>query len=91
VTKTTGCPSMTMRRNNRTLRRQIFTSVAVHSTAGTRARGSSFGSNEAEARARGAAGVIGAREARLGDEVVNVVCAVAVERDEAGDWRDGTG
>lgn len=89
MAKTTGCPSMTMRRSNRTLRRQVLASVAVQSTAGARARGSAFGSNEAEARAGGAAGVVGAREARFGDEVVDVVCAIAVEGDEAGDWRDG--
>jgi hypothetical protein len=91
MAKTTGCPSMTMRRSNRTLRRQVFTSVAVQSTTGTRTRGTAFGSNETEARARGAAGVVGAREAGFGNEVVDVVCAVAIERDEAGDRRDGAG
>lgn len=92
VTQTTRRPSMTMRRSNRTLRRQTFTAVvAAHPVAGTRTRGTAFGGNEAEARARCAAGVVGAREAGLGDEVVDVVCVAAVEGDEAGDRRDGAG
>ena len=92
MAKMTGCPNMTMRRSNRTLRRQTFTAVvAAHPVAGTRTRGTAFGGNEAEARARCAAGVVGAREAGLGDEVVDVVCVAAVEGDEAGDRRDGAG
>jgi len=83
---------MTMWRNNRALRRQALTPImTAHPIAGARTRGSAFGSNEAEARAGGAAGVVGAREARLGDEVVDVVCVAAVEGDEAGHWRDGAG
>lgn len=83
---------MTVGRNNRTLRCQVFGPIStVHSTTGARTRGSAFGSNEAEARARGTAGVVGARESRFGHEIVDIGRAVAVEGDKARDWRDRVG
>lgn len=64
VSKTTGRPSMTVRRNDRTLRRQALTPVMIaHSITGARTRGSALGSNEAQARAGRAVGVVGARQA----------------------------
>jgi len=83
---------MTMWRNDRALRRQALAPImTAHSITGARTRGSALGSNEAQARAGRAAGVVGARQAGFRNEVIDVVCVVAVEGDEARDWRDGAG
>lgn len=90
VAETTGCLGMAVRWSNGILWRQILVSVvAAQSAPRAGTRGSTFGSNEAETRARGAAGVVGARQARFGDEVVDVIGAGAIERDESRDRRNG--
>lgn len=69
---------MAVRRNS-TLGRQVLTPIVTQTATGTRTRGSAFGSNETEARARGTTRVVRARQTRLGDEVVDVAVTSTVE------------